>query len=144
MGRPVVLSYGLGVDSTAILLRWPSEPSSRDFDLVDLAVVRALPAKTPARPSVRAGTDLGLRTLATVSGTEGNRREFPNPAPLHETMVERRRVRRQLSRRVPGPIGHTSAKTKLANLDRKAVHLRRAAWHQLTHKRGRVLLDERT
>lgn len=29
--QPVVLSYGLGVDSTAILLRWIHEPASRDF-----------------------------------------------------------------------------------------------------------------
>jgi hypothetical protein len=29
----VVLSYGLGVDSTALLLRWLTEPGSRDFDL---------------------------------------------------------------------------------------------------------------
>jgi hypothetical protein len=37
--RFVVLSYGMGVDSTAILLRWLSDPSSRDFDLADLIVV---------------------------------------------------------------------------------------------------------
>lgn len=38
----VVMSYGLGVDSTAILLRWLHEPSSRDFDLKDLVVVTAM------------------------------------------------------------------------------------------------------
>ncbi|PZU04739.1 MAG: hypothetical protein DI630_00890 [Gordonia sp. (in: high G+C Gram-positive bacteria)] len=38
----VVLSYGLGEDSTAILLRWLEEPASRDFDLADLAVVTAM------------------------------------------------------------------------------------------------------
>lgn len=37
--RLVVLSYGLGVDSTAILLRWILDPSSRDFDLGDLVVI---------------------------------------------------------------------------------------------------------
>lgn len=37
----VVLSYGMGVDSTAILLRWLTDPSSRDFDLADLVVVTA-------------------------------------------------------------------------------------------------------
>lgn len=44
MNRPpsVVLSYGLGVDSTAILLRWLTEPESRDFDLADLVVVTAM------------------------------------------------------------------------------------------------------
>lgn len=37
----VVMSYGMGVDSTAILLRWLTDPSSRDFDLADLIVVTA-------------------------------------------------------------------------------------------------------
>lgn len=40
-GTTVVLSYGMGVDSTAILLRWLVEPASRDFDLADLIVVTA-------------------------------------------------------------------------------------------------------
>lgn len=39
--RPVVLSYGMGVDSTAILLRWLFDASSRDFDLSDLIVITA-------------------------------------------------------------------------------------------------------
>lgn len=38
----VVLSYGLGVDSTAILLRWLLEPESRDFEISDLVVVTAM------------------------------------------------------------------------------------------------------
>ena len=38
----VVLSYGLGVDSTAILLRWLTDPTSRSFDLADLVVVTAM------------------------------------------------------------------------------------------------------
>ncbi|OPX08351.1 hypothetical protein [Mycobacterium sp. AT1] len=36
-----VLSYGLGADSTAILIRWLLDASSRDFDLDDLVVVTA-------------------------------------------------------------------------------------------------------
>lgn len=38
----VVLSYGMGLDSTALLLRWITEPASRDFDLADLAVCTAM------------------------------------------------------------------------------------------------------
>jgi hypothetical protein len=37
----IVLSYGLGVDSTSLLLRWLTDPSSRNFDLSDLLVVTA-------------------------------------------------------------------------------------------------------
>ncbi|CAN5531462.1 hypothetical protein BH11ACT7_BH11ACT7_32090 [soil metagenome] len=32
-GATIMLSYGMGIDSTAILLRWLADPSSRDFDL---------------------------------------------------------------------------------------------------------------
>lgn len=38
----VVFSYGMGVDSTAILLRWIHEPASRDFDLGDLVMLSAM------------------------------------------------------------------------------------------------------
>ena len=38
----VVLGWGLGVESTAILVRWILEPDSRDFDLADLVVLTAL------------------------------------------------------------------------------------------------------
>lgn len=37
----VILSYGFGVDSTAILLRWIAEPQTRDFPLKDLVVISA-------------------------------------------------------------------------------------------------------
>lgn len=39
---PVVLSYGMGADSTAVLLRWLEDPTSRDFDLDDLVVITAM------------------------------------------------------------------------------------------------------
>lgn len=38
----VVLSYGLGVDSTAILVRYLTDPTSRDFDLSELVVITAM------------------------------------------------------------------------------------------------------
>ena len=38
----VVLSYGLGVDSTSLLLRWLEDGSSRDFPLSALLVVTAM------------------------------------------------------------------------------------------------------
>jgi hypothetical protein len=39
--RPVVLSWGMGADSTAILWRWLHDPQSRWFDLADLIVLTA-------------------------------------------------------------------------------------------------------
>lgn len=38
----IVLSYGLGLDSTALLLRWIHEPASRNFDLRELAVCSSM------------------------------------------------------------------------------------------------------
>jgi len=40
-GVPPVLSWGLGADSTAILVRWLVDPCSRNFDLADLIVLHA-------------------------------------------------------------------------------------------------------
>lgn len=37
-----ICSYGMGVDSTAILLRWLTEPDHRDFDLEELIVITAM------------------------------------------------------------------------------------------------------
>jgi hypothetical protein len=36
-----VLSYGLGRDSSGILVRWLLDPASRDFDLSELIVIHA-------------------------------------------------------------------------------------------------------
>ncbi len=93
--------------------------------------------RTPAQPAVRAGVDLGLRTLATVATRDSLTGaetvvEYENPAPLKATLAARRAAGRELSRRIPGSIGYRSAKTKLAALDRRCVHLRREAAHQLS------------
>ena len=94
-------------------------------------------ASTVTCPTVRAGMDLGVRTLATVATIdtatgEQTLIEFPNPSPLKATLAARRRAGRELSRRIPGSHGHRAAKAKLSRLDRQCVHLRREATHQLT------------
>jgi len=38
----VVMSFGLGLDSTALLMRWIVDPAARDFDLRDLTLVTAM------------------------------------------------------------------------------------------------------
>jgi putative transposase len=93
--------------------------------------------RTVAAPAVTAGVDLGVRMLATVAALdpatgEETITEYPNPAPLKATLTARRRAGRQLSRRVPGSKGWRHAKAKLARLERRCVHLRREAAHQLT------------
>ena len=80
----------------------------------------------------RAGVDLGLRTLATIADTAGKIVKVPNPAPLRAVLSARRQAGRQMSRRIYGSRGHGQAKAKLAALDRRCVHLRKQAAHQLT------------
>jgi putative transposase len=114
-----------------------SERWGRLFVSITYVLRTPTSARTVARPTVRARVDLGVRTLATVatidtSTGEQSLTEYPNPAPLKATLTARRRAGRQLSRRIPGSRGWTAAKAKLSSLDRRCVHLRREAAHQLT------------
>lgn len=109
-----------------------SERWGRLFISVNYALRTPAP-RLVAKPGSLCGVDLGLRTLATVADTENNIIKFENPTPLRATLTERRRVGRQMSRRIPGSHGHIQAKAKLAKLDRRAVYIRQEAWHQLTH-----------
>ncbi|MBC3842076.1 hypothetical protein GXW82_23405 [Streptacidiphilus sp. 4-A2] len=46
-GMPVALSFGMGIDSAAILTRWLVEPASRSFPLSNLTVVTAMTGDEP-------------------------------------------------------------------------------------------------
>lgn len=107
--------------------------------------------RSPRMPHVRAGVDLGVRTLATINHIDPDTgrsviTEVRNPAPLRATLIERRKAGRQMSRRIPGSRGHQSAKAKLTRLDRRAVHLRREAAHQLTtdlaRRFGEIVIED--
>jgi len=126
-----------------------SERWGRLFVSVQYAVRTRIVSPTgagPTKPDARAGVDLGLRVLATLADTEGDITKVPNPAPLRATLAERRRVGRQLSRRIPGSRRYRRARAKLAKLDCRAVHLRREAVHQLTRKLadtyGEVVMED--
>jgi len=119
-----------------------SQQWGRLFVSIGYALRTPATERTVTQPTVRAGVDLGVRTLATVATIdtatgEQTLTEYPNPAPLKATLTARRRAGRELSRRIPGSRGWTAAKTKLIRLDRRCVHLRREAAHQLTTKLAR-------
>jgi putative transposase len=114
-----------------------SERWGRLFVSVGYALRTPTSPRTVAQPTVTAGVDLGMRTLATVATLdtatgEQTLTEYPNPAPLKATLTARRRAGRELSRRIPGSRGWYAAKAKLSRLDRRCVHLRREAAHQLS------------
>jgi hypothetical protein len=61
MNRRVVLSYGMGADSTALLLRWIHEPDTRPCPLEDLLVITAMTGdEWPATGQLVAGHLLPL------------------------------------------------------------------------------------
>ncbi len=114
-----------------------SQQWGRLFVSISYALRTPTTPRTAAQPTVRAGVDLGVRTLATVATidtatAEQTLTKYPNPAPLTATLAARRRAGRELSRRIPGSRSHRAAKAKLSRLDRRCVHLRREAAHQLT------------
>ena len=128
-----------------------SQQWGRLFVSVGYALRTPDTVRTPAQPTVRAGVDLGVRTLATVATTDTATGaetvvEYQNPAPLKATLAARRRAGRDLSRRIPGSHGYRAAKTKLTQLDRRCVHLRREAAHQLSTELsgtyGQVVIED--
>ena len=115
-GRARILSMTLSQ-------RW-----GRLFVSVNYALRTPTTPPVVAQPAVRAGVDLGVRSLATVDHRHRyrcrSRFEHANPAPLKATLAERRQAGRELSRRIPGSVGHRAAKAKLTRLDRRCVRLR--------------------
>jgi putative transposase len=112
-----------------------SERWGRLFVSVGYALRTPTTPPVVAQPTVTAGVDLGVRTLATVAIIDTGAEtliEYPNPAPLKATLAARRRAGRELSRRIPGSRGWRQAKAKLARLDGRCVHVRREAAHRLT------------
>jgi putative transposase len=115
-----------------------SQRWGRLFVSVNYALRTQTAPAAVAQPTVRAGMDLGIRTLATVATVDTDTAEtvveYPNPAPLKATLTARRRAGRELSRRITGSRGHRAAKAKLSRLNRRCVHLRREVTHQLTNE----------
>jgi putative transposase len=128
-----------------------SQRWGRLFISIGYALRTPVTERTPTEPTVIAGVDLGMRTLATVATVdtatgEQTITEYVNPAPLKATLAARRRAGHQLSRRIPGSHGHRAAKAKLSRLDRRCVHLRREAAHQLTtelaSRYGHIVIED--
>ena len=114
-----------------------SERWGRLFVSVGYALSTPTTPRGVSQPTVRAGVDLGVRTLATVATVDPTTgvetlTEYPNPTPLKASLTARRRAGRKLSRRIPGSRGWNQAEAKLARLDRRCVNLRREAAHQLS------------
>ncbi len=101
--RRVVLSYGMGCESTAVLLRWLEDPSSRDFDLSDAIILTAMvgdefadtgaptasdssrsPAPVATRPTASRSSATPARpACCTSAASTGCPPSWQPPAPPH-------------------------------------------------------------
>jgi len=103
----MILTYGMGVDSTAILLHWLENPASRAFKVYSVEEGMASPTYTYIGES-----SFDLRDLTVVTAMTGD--EFPDLATLVEKHVFPR-MRAQGVRYVQ--IARKAAKEKLVVLD---------------------------
>jgi putative transposase len=115
--------------------------------VVSVQAIVALQPRTPSQPEARCGIDLGIgQEWAVVAHHDGTIERVAHPAPWAETHKERRRVARQLSRRLVGSRGHRQARAKLASLDRRAGTLRTYQTHLLTtvlaRRYGTVVVED--
>jgi putative transposase len=100
---------------------------------VSIATIVAHTPRTPTEPDSRCGIDLGIGPeWAVIAHGDGTIQRITHPTPWAAVQQERRRVARQLSRRLVGSRGHRQAKAKLAALHRRAANLRNHQIHILT------------
>ena len=93
---------------------------------------------TPGQPDGRCGIDLGIGgEWAVIAHDDDSIERVAHPAPWKEIHQQRRRVARQVSRRIVGSQGHRHATAKRAGLDRRAANLRGEALHTLTTRLAR-------
>ena len=100
--RPVAQGRAKVLNMT-LAERW-----GRLFVSVNYAV-RTPATKCVSKPGVRAGVDLGLRTLATVADTEGTITEFPNPAGREGKCLSVSPARAAMRQRKPSSPAWTAA-----------------------------------
>jgi putative transposase len=114
---------------------------------VAVATIVRQESRTPSNPEARCGIDLGIgQEWAVIAHDDGTIQRVAHPAPWAGIHKQRRRVGRQMSRRIIGSRGHRQARTKLAALDRRAANLRRETIHILTttlaRRYGTIVIED--
>jgi putative transposase len=123
-------------DRARLLSMTLSEYGGRLFVSVATTVVQV--PRSPREPGARCGIDLGIGTeWAVIAHGDGTIERIAHPAPWADLYQQRRRIARQLPRRIVGSRGHRQTRAKLATLDRRAASLRREAIHTFTTRLAR-------
>jgi putative transposase len=134
----------LAKDRARVLSMTLAEHGGRLF--VSVATIVAHAPRIPSEPDARCGIDLGIgQQWAVIAHHDDTIQRVAHPAPWAEAQKDRRRVARQLSRRIVGSRGHRQAKAKLATLDRRAANLRTHQIHTLTtlaRRYGTIVVED--
>jgi putative transposase len=114
---------------------------------VSVQAIVALQPRASSQPDGRCGIDLGIgREWAVIAHHDGTIERVTHPAPWAATRNQRRRIARQLSRRLVGSLGWRHAKAKRAALDRRAANLRAHQIHMLTtvlaRRYGTIVIED--
>jgi putative transposase len=105
---------------------------------VSVATIVAQAPRMPSQPDGRCGIDLGIGAeWAVIAHGDDSVERIAHPAPWLALQRQRRRLARQLSRRIVGSRGHRHANAKLAALDRRTTNLRSQQVHTLTTRLAR-------
>ncbi|WP_405018081.1 hypothetical protein OHV05_14860 [Kitasatospora sp. NBC_00070] len=129
-GLPVVLSFGMGVDSTAIALRWLTEPASRNFPLGQLTVLTAMTGDEP--DVTRRLTEQHLLPLLRDTGTRFVQISRTSQRGGYTVLDDSRTPRRLIARgpwrlsdelRASGTVPQIAAKRRLCSLHAKGTVL---------------------
>jgi putative transposase len=115
--------------------------------LVAVQAIVASQPRTPSQPAARCGVDLGIgQDWAVIAHDDDTTERLAHPAPWNALQQQRRRVARQLSRRIVGSQAHRHASAKRAALDRRAANLRTNQIHTLTttlaRRYGTVIVED--
>jgi putative transposase len=86
----------------------------------------------PARDAPAIGIDLGLRTFAVITGTDGQTEEIHAPRPLTAAQRALRRVNKKLSRTMEDSANRAKARRRVARLHLRVADRRRDFLHKTT------------
>jgi putative transposase len=101
----------------------------------------------PSDPTSTVGVDAGVRTLATISGPEGQDvTKVDNPAPLEAALKDLRRLCRTRSRRRKGSRRYREVNAEISELHARIARIRRHHIHVLTTRlaktHGRIVIED--
>lgn len=131
-----------GTEGVRILSATVSQSAGRWYISIQVEEEIEKPKKKQKQKQPKAGVDLGILRLATVSDGSG----YQNPRALKNALKKIKRLQRAISRKQPGSANRQKAIRKLAKEHARVANIRRNALHQvttqLTRTKSAVMLED--